>query len=116
MCVRASIYTYSLLGSNIYTYRALLLISFYVTVQTLQIISQKLELSRFWRNINQSSCIQPDKDFNNTVILDTKILHNVTCDDCTSDNNTVCHINRMYDFLSLVSVKTLSFTSQILRN
>ncbi|PON69847.1 Phosphorylase kinase, gamma catalytic subunit [Parasponia andersonii] len=63
-------------------------------VETLQIISQKLQLSRFWNNISQSSCNQLDKDFNNTVISGTSILHNVTCD-CTSENNTVCHVNRI---------------------
>ncbi|KAL5564977.1 hypothetical protein UlMin_028141 [Ulmus minor] len=63
-------------------------------VQTLQTISQKLELSRFWNNISQSSCNQLDKDFNNTIIVDKKIQHNVTCD-CTYDNNTVCHVNKI---------------------
>ncbi|PON98513.1 Phosphorylase kinase, gamma catalytic subunit [Trema orientale] len=74
-------------------------------VETLQIISQKLQLSRFWNNISQSSCNQLDKDFNNTVISGNSVLHNVTCD-CTSDNNTVCHVNR-------ILLKSLNITGVI---
>ncbi|XP_024019485.1 probable LRR receptor-like serine/threonine-protein kinase At1g53430 [Morus notabilis] len=64
-------------------------------VQTLQTISRKLELSRFWNNISDASCNRLNEDFNNTIIVESKIFHNVSCE-CSYENNTVCHINRIF--------------------
>ncbi|EXB54098.1 putative LRR receptor-like serine/threonine-protein kinase [Morus notabilis] len=64
-------------------------------IQVLQTISQKLELSRFWNKVNESSCNRLDVDFNNkNISSNPDIRHEVTCN-CSYDSNTVCHVSRI---------------------
>ena len=62
----------------------------YVTVQTLQNISNKLNISN-WATINRTSCGSAQWN----QINDNEIESNVTCD-CTFENGSVCHVTRMY--------------------
>ncbi|KAL5555171.1 hypothetical protein UlMin_037407 [Ulmus minor] len=59
-------------------------------VQLLQTISKKLQLSSYW-NISPSSCSSPFNFYMKKKASDN-IMSSVTCDNCSSENGTVCHI------------------------
>ncbi|KAL5555183.1 hypothetical protein UlMin_037419 [Ulmus minor] len=59
-------------------------------VQFLQTISKKLQLSSYW-NISPSSCSSPFNFYMKKKASDN-IMSSVTCDNCSSENGTVCHI------------------------
>jgi len=62
----------------------------YVTVQTLQNISNKLNISN-WAIINRTSC--DSAQWNQTI--DSKTQSIVKCN-CTFENGSVCHVTSMY--------------------
>jgi hypothetical protein len=63
----------------------------YVTVQILQNISNKLNISN-WATINRTSCGSAQWKINYN-----EIESNVTCN-CTFENGYVCHVTNMYVF------------------
>ncbi|KAL5564115.1 hypothetical protein UlMin_027279 [Ulmus minor] len=63
-------------------------------VQILETISEKLQLSRYW-NISRSFCSDPSNFYMKTKASDDS-MSNVTCDNCSSENGTVCHIKSIW--------------------
>ncbi|RDX64120.1 putative LRR receptor-like serine/threonine-protein kinase, partial [Mucuna pruriens] len=77
-----------------------------VAVKALQAISDKLENVN-WQ-VTERSCT--DGGFGGQISINDDIMKNVTCN-CTFQNNTVCHVDNMYDelcqgyFLEIIFLK-----------